>query len=48
MKKKILSLTLAIFLATTVSISAFAATGFNKEVFSGRQEIKSTYDDMTI
>lgn len=47
MKKKILSLPLVIFLATTVSISAFAATGFNKEVFSGRQEIKSTYDDMT-
>lgn len=47
MKKKLLALVLAVFLATTVSISAFAASGFNKEVFSGRQEIKSTYDDMS-
>ena len=39
MKKKLLALVLAVFLATTVSISAFAASGFNKEVFSGRQEI---------
>ena len=47
MKKKILALALAVLLAMTVSVSAFATTGFNKAVFEGKDDIEIEYDDMT-
>ena len=46
MKRKLISLVLALFLTISISISAFASIGFNCSVFNGRDDILISYDDM--
>lgn len=46
MKRKLISLVLALFLTISIPISAFASIGFNRSVFSGRDDILVSYDDM--
>lgn len=47
MKKKLLSLVLAILLATSLSLSALATSSFNKSVFDGAADISTKSDDMS-
>lgn len=46
MKRKLISLVLALFLTISIPISAFASIGFNRSVFNGRDDILVSYDDM--
>mgnify|MGYP004488874339 CR=1 FL=1 len=47
MKKKLLSLVLAILLVTSLSLSALATSSFNKSVFDGAADISTKSDDMS-
>lgn len=47
MKKRFISLVLAALLLVAVPLSAFAASGFNQNIFDGRSDIISKSDDMT-